>query len=99
MLHRLENLCGFFSSSGIARGFIFQDKNYALLGRFLGGLPQLFIHVRAMWLRVIKPPEIEAAHPVSTELFRQLNAFFQHLILLFESEVRVELVLLGTELR
>src|SRR5262249_26875655 len=48
---------------------------------------------------IVEPPEIEAAHSVSVEGFRQLNATLEQLVLLFECEIGIELIAFGAVLR
>ena len=47
---------------------------------------------------IFESPEIKAAYPVGAEGFCQLDAAFQYLVLLIESEIGIELVTLGTVL-
>jgi len=97
-LHHPEYLCCFSSGRGIARGLILEYQNYILLARLRGGVLQLVVHCTAVRRLVFKPPEIEEANAICSERLRQLDTTFENLVLLDETEIGIELGLLGTEL-
>ena len=59
---------------------------------------QLVIDGLAIRGLIVKPPEVKAADAVGGKLFRQLNGAIENFTLLVVGEVRVELIMLRTEL-
>src|SRR5260370_41465038 len=89
--NRGKHLGCFRRSCGITSGLIFEDQNHILLRRFLGGVPQLFVHSRSIRPLIIQPPEIETADAIGLERLSQLNASLKHFILLLKRKVSVDL--------
>src|SRR5439155_3738975 len=98
-LHCSQHFCRLFARARVTGSFVFKYERNPLFARLLRSPTQLLVHFRPIRFRIIQSPEIKAAHPVGSKSLREFDALVEYLILLIESEVRIELVLLWAEFR
>src|SRR5258706_13979139 len=66
---------------------VFEQQNDSLLVCIFGGLPKRVVHCRAIWGRVVKPPEVETPDPIRSQGFTDCDRSLKNLCLLFERKI------------